>query len=113
MGTAIIRIAILLENCTIAIMNMERGFKLTDKFKVGNVYNRFVLSPNPTNPYLIYSDEISQGIVKLYHMEKKITSNFLAHINPIMMMAISTDGKMLATASCNVRLISGTSDKNI
>ena len=98
----LIRIAILLENCSIAIMSMEKKFHITHTFQVGKVFNRFVLSPNPSMPYLIYSDDISDGTVKLYHMENKTRKSFYAHYSPILTMAISTDGKLLATASCNV-----------
>ena len=107
------RIAILLENCSIAIMSMEKGFYITDKFEVGRVYNRIVLSPNSSIPYLIYSDDISIGTVRLYHMGNKSRNYFHAHYNPILMMCISTDGRMLATASCNVLSKLGANYKNI
>jgi len=102
MGKPINSIAILLQKGEIAILKYEKGFNLTDQFKVGRVFNRFALSPNPTLPFLLYSDDIVRGTVKLYHMENKSLKSFCAHLSPIIIMAISTDGRMVATASCNV-----------
>ena len=104
MGTLITSIALLLATNEIVIVSIENKWNINDKFKVGRIFGRFILCINPTAEYLIYSDSVDIGEVSVYNIKHKSKSSFQAHIRPIIVMAASTDGKMLATASCNVIL---------
>ena len=105
MGTHIISIALLLATNEIVIVSIENKWNITDKFKVGRIFGRFILCVNPTSEHLIYSDSVDKGEVSVYNIKRKTKSSFQAHIRPVIVMTASTDGKMLATASCNVIMI--------
>ena len=66
-----------------------------------NQLGRLVLSPNYSeNCYLVYTDSITNGIVKVYDTwNLRLASTFEAHQSPILKMGINYVGNKLVTVS--------------
>lgn len=72
-----------------------------------NQLGRMVLSPhNSENCYLVYTDSITKGTVKVYDAwNLRQAASFEAHQSPILKMDMNYHGSKLVTASCKGTLI--------
>lgn len=84
----------------IFVYNLD-GMKLMDKLDVDNHLGRIVLSPTPDmNPYMIFSHSLKEGLLTVYdtHSQKHVKV-IKCHKTPILKMAVSYLGNMVATCS--------------
>ena len=81
--------------------------RILESIVVKNQLGRIVLSPNNTeNWFLVYSDSITSGTVKVYDAwNLRLSKEFEAHEAPILKMAMNYLGNKLVTTSCKGTII--------
>lgn len=90
----------------IFVYNLD-GMKLMDKLDVDNHLGRIVLSPTPDmNPYMIFSHSLKEGLLSVYdtHTQKQVKV-IRCHKTPILKVAVSYLGNMVATCSTQGQMI--------
>ena len=80
---------------------------LESLFVKNNQLGRVVLSPNNSdNCYLVYTDSITKGTVKVYDAwNLRQATSFDAHQSPILKMNMNYQGSKLVTTSCKGTII--------
>ena len=80
--------------------------KLLHSIELESSLCRFALSPSAENPYLAYADSIELGRISIYDVNQLYGRPAInAHKSPILKVAISFKGNVIATASCQVFLL--------
>lgn len=83
------------------------GIEFLEKLEVDNHLGRIVLSPQPSmNPYLMYSNSLRDGQIAVFDLSLQKHVNIIkCHKTPVLKMAISAYGNMVATCSTQGSMI--------
>lgn len=83
------------------------GLRLLDRLDVDNHLGRIVLSPQPEmNPFMVYSHSLKEGSILVYDTRTALHRQKInCHKTPILQLAISFMGNMIATSSTAGQMI--------